>query len=71
MFTKCIVKLKLFKIKMLSQMAKLHTKKQSYQCIIYTGLDLQMLYRVIDQKPDLMEKVMDQYNGNCGLLTID
>jgi len=27
MFTECIVKLKLFKIKMLSQMAKLHIKK--------------------------------------------
>jgi len=27
-----------------------------------------MLYRVTDQKPDRMEKVMDQYNGNCGLL---
>jgi len=27
MFTECIVKLKLFKIKLLSQMAKLHTKK--------------------------------------------
>jgi len=27
MFTGCIVKLKLYKIKMLSQMAKLHTKK--------------------------------------------
>ena len=22
-----------------------------------------MLYRVIDQKPDRMEKIMDQYNG--------
>ena len=29
MFTGCIVKLKLFKIKMLSQMAKLHIKKQT------------------------------------------
>jgi len=27
MFTDCIVKLKLFTIKILSQMAKLHTKK--------------------------------------------
>ena len=26
-----------------------------------------MLYRVIGQKPYRMEKVMDQYNGNCGL----
>jgi hypothetical protein len=26
-----------------------------------------MLYRVIDQKPDRMGKVMDQYNGDCGL----
>ena len=26
-----------------------------------------MLYRVIDQKQDRMEKVMDQYNGHCGL----
>ena len=26
-----------------------------------------MLYKVIDQKPDRMEKVMDQYNDNCGL----
>jgi len=30
MITECIVKLKLFKIKMLSQMAKLHIRKQSY-----------------------------------------